>query len=311
MSLAAETRAAVRARPWLLEALRAGVVNYAAAAESLDVDGDTDSIATALDAGYRLFDSAELYGNESRIGDLLTAPGAPDRDHLFVAGKVWRTNHRQDHLLTACEGSLAELGIDSFDCYMLHWPEAWAHRGHLTRLADKPVERQEALTFPEADDETIETADVSLETAWNNLEAVFDRGWAQTVGVCNVSLEQLETVCEAGAVSPAIVQVERHPYAPRTDLVSWCHDRGIRVVAHSPLSADGLLEDPVLAAVGQRHDLSPAGVVVAWNVTQGVVPIPSSTNRAHVVSNLAAASVRLSDRECARIESLRTADRDR
>jgi diketogulonate reductase-like aldo/keto reductase/predicted dehydrogenase len=270
-----------------------------------------DSIATALDAGYRLLDSAELYGNEHRIGEVLSAPGAPDRDAVFVIGKVWRTNHRRDHMIEAATGSLSELGLEAFDCYALHWPEAWAHRGPLTRLAEKPVERQEALTFPEDDDGDVATADVPLETAWRNLEAVADRGLARTLGVSNVSRSQLETILETGRLRPALVQIERHPYRPRDDLVSFCHERGIRVVAHSPLSAPGLLEEPVLREVADDHDLSLAGVVLAWNVTQHVVPIPSSTTPSHVVSNLAAAAERLEPDEVARIDSLRQPDFER
>ncbi|MGQ3328847.1 aldo/keto reductase [Halorubrum sp. FL23] len=270
-----------------------------------------DSIATALDAGYRLLDTAELYGNEHRIGDLLAAPGAPDRDRVFLLGKAWRTNHRREHLLAACAGSREELGIDAFDCYALHWPGALEHRGELRRLAEKPVERQEALAFPEDEDGGPATADVSLATAWRNLEIVHERGWARTLGICNVSRTQLETVLEAGAVDPAIVQVERHPYRPRRGLVERCHERGIRVVAHSPLSAPGLLDEPVLEAIGAERGLSPAEVVVAWNVARGVVPIPSSTTESHVVSNLAAGSERLTAEEVARVDALRDPDFER
>ena len=270
-----------------------------------------DSIATALDAGYRLLDSAELYGNEHRIGDLLAAPGSPDRESLFVLGKVWRTNHRREHLLDACQGSRSELGIDAFDCYALHWPEALAHRGSLSRLAEKSVDRQESLTFPEDENGAVETADVPLATAWENLEAVYDRGLARTLGVCNVSRDQLETILDAGTVRPRLVQIEHHPYKPQTELVEFCHERGIRVVAHSPLSAPGLLEESVLETIGESHGLAPAQVVIAWNRTRGVVPIPSSTTPAHVVANLSAAGERLSARECERIEGLRAPDFER
>jgi diketogulonate reductase-like aldo/keto reductase/predicted dehydrogenase len=263
------------------------------------------SIETALDAGYRLLDSAELYGNEHRIGDLLSAPGAPDRDSLFVLGKVWRTNHRREHMIEAATGSLSELGIEAFDCYALHWPEAWEHQGSLTRLAEKPVDTQEQLTFPEDDDGEIETAEISLERAWQNLESVYRRGLTRTVGISNVSRSQLQTVLDTGQIRPALVQIERHPYQPQNELVSVCHDRGIRVVAHSPLSAPGLLDEPVLTEIGDEHGLSPAGVVVAWNVTQHVVPIPSSTTQSHIVSNLAAAAERLRHGEIDRIDSLR------
>jgi len=264
-----------------------------------------DSIATALDAGYRLLDSAELYGNEHRIGELLAAPGAPDRERVFLLGKAWRTNHRREHLLAACAGSREELGIDAFDCYALHWPSALEHRGELNRLAEKPVERQETLTFPEGEDGEPATADVALATAWRNLEAVHERGWARTLGICNVSRAQLETVLETGEIDPALVQVERHPYRPRNGLVELCQGRGIRVVAHSPLSAPGLLDEPVLNAIGTERGLSPAEVVIAWNASQGVVPIPSSTAESHVVSNLAAGSERLTADEVARIDALR------
>jgi alcohol dehydrogenase (NADP+) len=269
------------------------------------------SIETALDSGYRLLDSAELYGNEYRIGSLLADPGSPDRKSLFVLGKVWRTNHRRRHMLEACAGSREELGIDAFDCYTLHWPEAWAHRGPLTRLAELPVKRQEALTFPTDESGKRATVDVSLRRAWENLEAVYDRGWARTLGLCNVSRTQLETVLTDGRIPPALVQVERHPYRPRTDLISYCHERGIRVVAHSPLSAPGLLEEPTVQAVADEMGLSPAGVVIAWNVTQGVVPIPSSTESAHVVENLAAASARLPPEARDRLDALEDPDFER
>jgi len=146
---------------------------------------------------------------------------------VFLLGKAWRTNHRREHLLAACAGSREELGIDAFDCYALHWPSALEHRGELNRLAEKPVERQETLTFPEGEDGEPATADVALATAWRNLEAVHERGWARTLGICNVSRAQLETVLETGEIDPALVQVERHPYRPRNGLVELCHGRGI------------------------------------------------------------------------------------
>jgi alcohol dehydrogenase (NADP+) len=161
------------------------------------------------------------------------------------------------------------------------------------------------LTFPEDEDGTIQTAAVTLEEAWQHLETVAERGWAKTLGVCNISRSQLDTILETGSIDPAIVQIERHPYRPQTELVEYCHKRGIRVLAHSPLSAPGLLDEPVLAEIGATHGLSPGGVVLAWNVTAGVVPIPASTTDAHVVENLAAGSHLLTAGECSRIERLR------
>ncbi|WP_054583061.1 aldo/keto reductase [Halolamina pelagica] len=261
-----------------------------------------ESIATALDAGYRLLDSAELYGNEHRIGDLLAAPGAPDREALFLVGKVWNTNH--GHAVEACTGSLDELGVDAFDCYMLHWPDSWAYQGPLDRLAEKPTAEAEALTFPEDEDGGRATADLSLAESWRNLEAVQEQGLARTLGLSNVDREQLETVLAAARVRPAIVQVERHPYQPRTELVEFCHERGIRVLAHSPLSAPGLLSEPALQEIAAERGCSPAEVVVAWNVTEGVVPIPSSNDPEHLVANRHAGRLRLDAAERERIATL-------
>jgi len=261
-----------------------------------------DSIATAVDAGYRLFDSAELYGNESRIGDLLDAPGSPDREGLFLVGKVWNTNH--EHVAEACRGSLDELGVDALDAYLLHWPDAWAYQGPLSELAERPPDEQEALTFPTDDAGDPDTADVPLPEAWRRLEAVHERGLARTIGVCNVSLDQLETILDVARVPPAIVQVESHPYEPRTDLVEACHAEGIRVLAHSPLSAPGLLAEPALAEVAADHDTTPAAVAVAYHVDRGVVPIPASNDPDHVVANLAAARLRLTDADRDRLADL-------
>ncbi|PSQ06969.1 alcohol dehydrogenase [Halobacteriales archaeon QS_6_71_20] len=261
-----------------------------------------DSIATALDAGYRLLDTAELYGNEFRIGDLLASPGSPDRDGVFLLGKAWNTNHGR--LREACEGSLSELGVDAFDCYALHWPDAWAYQGPLRRLAERPVARQEALTFPTDDDGERAAADRDLAATWRDLAGLRDAGLTRTIGVCNVGLDRLRALVAETGIEPALVQVERHPYAPRSALVEWCHERGIRVVAHSPLSAPGLLAEPVVREVAGEADATPAEVVLAWNVADGVIPIPSSVDPEHVVANLAAARVELTDEQRARLDGL-------
>jgi alcohol dehydrogenase (NADP+) len=248
---------------------------------------------TAVDAGYRLFDSAELYGNESGLGELLAARGSPDRGSVFVLGKPWNTSHGPGHLERACRGSLAELGLEAFDCYALHWPEAWVHQGELRRLADRPVGEQERLTFPTDENGAPAQAGHDLAGTWERMEALVDAGLTRTLGVCNVTLPQLARLVDGARVPPAVVQIECHPYRPREALVGWCHRRGIRVLAHSPLSAPGLLSEPAVERAAEAIGASPAAAVLAWNVSRGVVPIPSSTDPTHVVDNLAAARHRL------------------
>jgi diketogulonate reductase-like aldo/keto reductase/predicted dehydrogenase len=262
------------------------------------------ALGAAVDAGYRLFDTAELYGNEWRLGSLLAGEGGPDREVVFLLGKPWRTNHGPGHLRAACEGSLAELGIEAFDCYALHWPGAWAHRGELRELSRLPVEEQERRTFPTDDDGDPVRAEHALADTWERMERLHDRGLARTLGVCNVTLPQLTRLVDAARIPPSLVQVERHPYRPRTDLVRWCHRRGIRVIAHSPLSAPGLRSDPVVEAVAEGVDATPAEAVLAWNVRHGVVPIPSTADPEHATSNLAAARHRLDADAMARLDGL-------
>ena len=261
-----------------------------------------DSIVAALDAGYRLLDSAELYGNEERVGELLAAPGSPNREALFLASKVWNTNH--GHVDEACRTTLDALGVDALDCYLLHWPESWRYTGALRDLASLPVAEREARTFPTDDDGEPIPGGTSLEDAWQGLESVHEAGLARTLGVCNVDRETLEVVLGFADVRPAVVQVERHPYLPREALVERCHARGIRVVAHSPLSAPGLLTEPVLEDVADEYGATPAQVVLAWNVSAGVVPIPSSVDPDHVVENAAAAGIRLAPADRERIDAL-------
>jgi diketogulonate reductase-like aldo/keto reductase/predicted dehydrogenase len=264
----------------------------------------TPALGAAVDAGYRLFDTAELYGNEWRLGSLLGGRGGPDREGVFLLGKPWRTNHGPGDLRAACEGSLEELGVGSFDCYALHWPGAWAHRGELRELSKLSIDEQERRTFPTDDAGDPVRAGYTLIETWERMERLHDRGLTRTLGVCNVTLPQLARLVDAARVPPSLVQVERHPYRPGTDLVRWCHRRGIRVVAHSPLSAPGLCSDPVVEAVASDAGTTPPEVVLAWNVRRGVVPIPSTTDPEHAVSNLAAARCRIDADAMARLDGL-------
>ena len=291
-------------RPGHESAMRLPPVGFGCSRYRGDGEYVTPALGAALDAGYRLFDTAELYGNEWRLGDLLSGPGGPDRESVFLLGKPWRTNHGPGHLRRACVGSLDELGADAFDCYALHWPDAWAHRGELCELSRLPVAEQERLTFPTDETGDPLRADHSLTETWSRMEALYDEELARTLGVCNVTLPQLARLVDAARIPPALVQVERHPYRPRTDLVEWCHERGIRVVAHSPLSAPGLLTDPVVESVAGEAGVSPAEALLAWHVARGVVPIPSTTSADHAVSNLAAARHRLDDRAMDRLDGL-------
>jgi alcohol dehydrogenase (NADP+) len=174
----------------------------------------------------------------------------------------------------------------------------------LRELARAPPEQQEARTFPETETGERATTDVPLSDTWQRMEALYDEGLTRRLGICNVSLSQLEALLQTARIEPALVQIETHPYLPRQGLIDACHERDIRVMAHSPLSAPGLLSESVLADIAADNDVTPVTIALAWQVERDVVPIPSSTDTDHLVDNLAASRVALTDEECARIDEL-------
>lgn len=285
-----------------------GCSRYRGGTTYVDLD---DSMADALAAGVRLFDTAELYGTEATLGSLIQGPLGPPRDRLFLAGKAWNTNHRPEHLRAAARDSLGRLGIDTFDCYMLHWPTAWQHQGPLGDVSRLSHEEAAALTFPTDDTGAPLEADVTLAETWREMEALREDGLTETLGICNVSRDQLASLLDRASVPPAIVQVECHPYHHPTELIDFAHAHGIRVIAHSPLSTPGLLEDDALRTIADAHDVSTAQVVLRWALQQGVVPIPSSTNPDHVHANADVFGVVLSEDEMAAIDALHQPDFER
>jgi alcohol dehydrogenase (NADP+) len=264
----------------------------------------TDGLRAALDAGARLFDCAELYGTESLVGDLVHAPGGPPRGALTLVSKVWHTNHAPDHLRAACRASRERLGVDRLDAYLLHGTEAWAHRGALSGLADLSHAERESLTFPTDGDGDPVEADVSLAETWRAMEGLVDAGHVRRLGVCNVDVDELAALHADARRPPRVVQVEHHPLAPRDDLLAWCRDHGVRVLGHTPLGPDGLLDHPTVRGVAGDEGVTPAGAVLRWAVARGVVPIPSTADPAHAVANLDLFERGLSPEGVARLDGL-------
>lgn len=257
------------------------------------------AVRTALAAGYRLLDLAEVYGTEAAVGRVLRSPQAPARSELFLVGKAWRTSFRPAALRQACEGSLRRLGVEAFDLYLLHAPEAWKHRGPLVDPGEAGWEELERLAGnPEPDD-------VPLPETWEAMRELERRGLAGAVGVSNFAPAQIEAL---GSGLPAANEIESSPYRPHQELAAWCRGRGISLLAYSPLSspgsAAGLLAEPILVQLAARHGCSPAAVALRWNIQRGLVPLPASTDPAHIVGNLAALEIELDAAEMALLGSL-------
>ena len=297
---AAVPEAAVRDAP-TLPPVGFGCSRYRGGDTYVDLE---DAITAALDMGVRLLDTAELYGTDAAIGRILRRPGSPARDALTVVGKIWNTNHTPDHVGPACDDALARLGLDAFDALLLHWPHAWPHTGPLGDLSVATPAAIQAKAFPTDDAGEIQTADVPLAATWRAMERLVADGQARALGVSNFERADLEPLLAEVEIPPAINQIRHHPYENRADLIAFCRAHGMQVMAHSPLSADGLLADPAIRDIAEAHGVLPAQVVLRWIVQQGVAPIPSSTNPAHIAANLDLFGFALTPAEMARLDAL-------
>jgi len=259
-----------------------------------------DAVRAAVAAGYRLFDLAELYGNERAVGEALRSPQGPPRRHLFLVGKAWRTSFRPAALRQACEGSLRRLGCDAFDLYLLHAPEAWRHNGPLGEAAELGWDELERRAVPRDARGNPETDDVPLAETWEAMQDLVRRGLAGAAGVSNFTPAQ---IAELGSL-PEANQIEHSPYNPNAGIVDWCGREGVRLMAHSPLSATGLLAEPRLLKLVDSLRRSPAQIVLRWNMQRGLAPLPSSADPAHIAENLRVLDFELDAAAMAAVDSL-------
>jgi len=255
----------------------------------------------ALAAGYRLFDLAEVYGNERALGRALRGAQAPPRSELFVVGKVWRTNFRPAALRQACADSLRRLGLEAFDLYLLHAPEAWRHVAPLGDPEELGWEEFERRAVPRDTAGRPELDAVPLAATWEAMRELERDGLAAHIGVSNFGPAQLD---ELGAGRPAANEIAHSPHQPNTAWVADGRARGLQLLAHSPLSSPGLLAEPRLRELAARLGRTPAQIVLRWNLEKGLVPLPSSTDPAHIAENLRAVDLALDAAAVEAVDSL-------
>jgi alcohol dehydrogenase (NADP+) len=259
-----------------------------------------DAVEAAARAGYRLFDLAEIYGNERAVGRALRRAAVP-RSELSLAGKVWRTNFRPAALRQACESSLRRLGCDAFDLYLLHAPEAWRHDGPLVDPEETGWADLERLALPRDAQGNPALDDVPLAETWGAMQDLVRHGLAAAIGVSNFSPAQIAAL---GGSLPAANQIASSPYRPDRETVEGCKAQGIQLMAHSPLSEPGLLNEPLLAELAAELRRSPAQIVLRWYLERGLVPLPSSADPIHLAENLGALSFALDATAVAAVDSL-------
>ncbi|WP_128801135.1 MULTISPECIES: aldo/keto reductase [unclassified Streptomyces] len=230
----------------------------------------TDAVSAALEAGYRSIDTAAIYGNESGVGAALASSGIA-REELFVTTKLWNADQGHDATLRAFDASLAKLGLDHVDLYLIHWPTP--------------------------------ARDLYRET-WQAIEKLAADGRIRAAGVSNFQPAHLRRLLEGSALVPAVNQIELHPGLQQRELRSLHAELGIATEAWSPLAQGAVLGEPALTKIAERHGKSPAQVVLRWHLQLGNVVIPKSVTPARIRENLDVFDFVLDDEEMSAIAAL-------
>ena len=241
----------------------------------IEDNGAADAVGTALEAGYRHIDTASIYGNEVGVGRGIAASSVP-REDIFLTTKLWNSDQGFEKAIAALDASLERLGTDYVDLYLIHW--AMPQQG----------------TYLES---------------WRALIELKKQGKVRSIGVSNFPQAQLREIIADTSVTPAIHQIELHPYFSQEELRQVHEELGIVTEAWSPLGQGGeILKDPVIVEIAGKHGVSPAQVVLAWHLAKGTVAIPKSVTPARIAENFAAANVTLDTADIAAIDGLTRAD---
>ena len=233
--------------------------------------GETEvAAAAALAAGYRHLDTAAAYRNEAGVGLALHASGLP-RSEVHIVSKCWNEDHGFDQAKRAFHASLQRLELDYLDLYLIHWPVP-------------------------AHDRYVET--------WKALIELRDEGLIRAIGVSNFEPEHLRRVIEETGETPAVNQVELHPYFQQTGLRREHEELGIVTEAYSPLAQGAALEDPVIVEIAEHHGRTSGQIVLRWQLQLGNIVIPKSVTPERIEQNFQVFDFQLSEGEMERIEAL-------
>ena len=234
------------------------------------------AVAEALEVGYRHIDTAAIYGNEEGVGQAIADSGIP-RDELFVTTKLWNDRHDADEPRKALQESLAKLGLDQVDLYLIHWP---------TPAKDNYLH------------------------AWQQLIKLREAGLARSIGVSNFLVPHLEKIVTATGVAPAVDQIELHPAYQQRDVTAWAAEHDVRIESWGPLGQGkyDLFGTLPVADAAEAHGKSAAQVVLRWHLQHGFIVFPKSVHRERLAENLDVFDFELSDDEVAAIDALDTGD---
>ena len=235
-------------------------------------------IDEAIENGYRLLDSAERYGNEGAVGEAIrraTSRGIP-RDDLVVTSKLPGTAHRFDHALKSIEESVFRTGLERIDLYLIHWPNP---------------------------------GDGLYVEAWSALIEARRRGLIRWIGVCNFLPDHLDRLITETGVTPAVNQIEMHPFFPQIDQRAYHAQHGILTQSWSPIGrGNEMLSDPLIARIAAANDVTSAQVILRWHYQNSAIPLPKSSTGSRQRENLNIFDFELTAGEAGAITALGRAD---
>ena len=242
---------------------------------SMNNEEVTGAIQHALETGYRLIDTASVYGNEEGVGKAIKESNLP-REEIFVTSKVWNTEQGYESTLKAFDKSLKRLGLDYLDLYLVHWPVSNLYKD-----------------------------------TWKALEKLYNKGRVRAIGVSNFLIHHLKDLMDDAEVIPMVNQVEFHPHLVQQDLHDFCKENSIQSEAWAPLMRGKINEIPLLKGLAEKYEKTPAQIVLRWDLQKGVVSIPKSSNPEHIRSNADIFDFELAEGDVHRIDDLQQGAEER
>jgi len=234
------------------------------------------TVKTALEAGYRHIDTADIYGNEAEIGEAIEESGIARKD-LYLTTKIWNSNRSAQGVKYSVEQSLKKLKTNYLDLLLIHWP----------------ANEKQFKNWKEINAET-----------WKAMEELYKSGVVKTIGVSNFMLPQLESLLETADVIPAVNQIEFHPGYVQQNVVDFCKEKGIAIEAWSPIGSGRLLKDNDLKDIADKYNVSPAILCIQFCLQSGVIVLPKSENPTNIYNNLHFERFKISESDMKALKTL-------